>query len=444
VEIAGACPGQAIEVPMSRDGSPRPLLSVVVPTRNRVPYAQSAIESILAIDDRRLELVVQDNGDTAELESWVMARRPDSRFRYNHTAEPLAFVHNFDRAAAMATGDYVCFIGDDDGVNPEILEAAAWAKGMQLDALAIRPSAHYLWPGAALPATLFTPPADGVLSLTRYGSSVRFADPEAEVVALMRNGGLYYLDTDLPKLYHGLVHRRCLEAIHARVGAFFGGLSPDTFASLAVACVAVTVAVVDYPLTIPGSCPVSGSFVEGVLKTHSKALEDAPHLRHRGDYRWCALVPRLYTAETLWVDSSVAALGAMGRDDLVRELNVPRLAALSIWANRGVTKVVLPALLDALREKGENCLVGLLRFALSLLRLFGGSALRTCRRVWNRLLMIAGVRRVRRVEGVKNMVDASRELVRDLRANGRAFADIVRGVSTQPRTARRRSGHGEG
>jgi hypothetical protein len=252
-----------------------------------------------------------------------------------------------------------------------------------------------------------------------------------------RTGGLYYLDSDLPKPYHGLIHRRCLEAIHARVGSFFGGLSPDTFASLAVACVAETVAVIDYPLTIPGSCPVSGSIVEGALKKHSKALEDAPHLRHRGDYRWCVLVPRVYTVETLWVDSSIAALEAMGRDDLVRELNVPRLAALSSWANRGVTKIVLPALLDALREKGENRFVGILRFALSLLRLLGDSAVRTCRRAWNRLLMIAGVRRVRRVEGVENMVDASRELVRYLGANGHAFANIVRGVSTSPRVVRR-------
>lgn len=428
---------------MNLDNQPRPLLSVVVPTRNRERYAQSAIESILAIDDPRLELVVQDNGDSLELESWVMARRPDRRLRYNHTKEPLSFIHNFDRAAGLANGEYLCFIGDDDGVNPEILEAASWAKDLHLDAVAIRPSAHFLWPGAAFPATLLTPPTDSVLSLPEFDSSLRFADPEAEMMALMRAGGLYYLDSDLPKLYHGLVHRRCLAAIHARTGSFFGGLSPDTFASLAVACVAEGVAVVDYPLTISGSCPVSGSILEGVRKEHSKALEDAPHLRHRGEYQWCALVPRVYTVESLWVESSIAALEAMGRDDLIRALDVAKLAALSIWANRGVTRIVVKALMNSTRERGENQVVGACRLAIHLLRLLAGLGIRICQRIWNRVLISLGAREVRRVHGIENMVDASRELRRHLEANGYAFANIVRGVSVAPRGKRRTPAHGE-
>ena len=58
---------------------------------------------------------------------------------------------------------------------------------------------------------------------------------------------------NLPKLYHGLVRRRCLQAIHEKTGAYIGGLSPDIFASLSIACVAQRVMVTDYPLTIPGA-----------------------------------------------------------------------------------------------------------------------------------------------------------------------------------------------
>src|SRR5207237_1455972 len=101
--------------------------------------------------------------------------------------------------------------------------------------------------------------------------------------------------------------------VREKAGAYFGGLSPDVFVSLASACVARRVAVTDYPLTIPGACSTSGSLVEGAIKRHSRNLEDAPHLRWRGEYRWCELVPPIYCRETIWVDSGVAALRAMGR-----------------------------------------------------------------------------------------------------------------------------------
>lgn len=409
---------------MSTNPLERPLLSVVIPTRNREHYARAAIESVLAIGDERLELVVQDNSDSTELDSWVRDRISDPRLRYGRTAEPLSFVGNFDRAATLSTGEYVCFIGDDDGVNPEILEAAEWARMCGLDALSTRPSVHYLWPGAALPATLFTASTDGVLTIARFASQIRYVDPEVEMSALMRNGGLYYLETDLPKLYHGLVHRRCLAAIRQRTGAFFGGLSPDTFASLSVSCVAKSVAVTDYPLTIPGSCRESGSIIEGALKRHSKRLEDAPHLRHRGEYAWSPLVPRVYTVETLWVDSSLAALRAMGREDVARLLDVPKLAAQTLWANRGIGRAVFEGLLMALRKQGKTRSAGVTRFVLNLLCLACRFGLQVARRLWRRAQSLVGVRHVQRIAGIRDMGEASRELARYLTDSGKSFTAL--------------------
>src|ERR1035437_169974 len=63
--------------------------------------------------------------------------------------------------------------------------------------------------------------------------------------------------------------------------------------------------------SIHGASKASGAIVEGVVKKQSTNLLDAPHLRHRGEYHWCELVPSI-TVETLWVDSSIAALRAEG------------------------------------------------------------------------------------------------------------------------------------
>ena len=402
-----------------------PVLSIVIATRNRIAYAISAIQSILEISDPRLELVVQDNSDSRDLEAWIVGNVFDPRLRYHYSDTPLSFIHNFDAAARLATGEYVCFIGDDDGVNPEIIEAAAWAKGENLDALIVRQPATYIWPGAGIPSTRFTAITEGVMRVGSIDVSLKQADMEKEMQMLVRNGGLYYLDRDLPKLYHGLVHRRCLQSVYKKTGAYFGGLSPDTYASLAISCVAKKVMSTSYPLTISGMCKVSGSVVEGAIKRHSKKLEDAPHLRHRGEYHWCNLVPRVYCGETIWVDSSIAALRAMGRDDLVRQINLSKLAASCIDSNRGITRPVLRGLFMGLRVMGRNPVIGVIQLIWHLLILKTASRLKFARRIWNRILIIMGMKVVRGIHGLPNMIEASHALSGYLKANGYRFSDCV-------------------
>ena len=396
------------------------LLSIVIPTRDRASYAISAIESILEISDAQLELVIHDNSESPVLESYIRDNSRDSRLRFRYAPRPLSFVANFDAAVGMATGQYVCVIGDDDGVNPEIMAAAAWMKSNHVDCLAVRTAANYLWQGTGVSSTLFTNVRGGSLSVFNFRGATRCADTEKEMRKFVRNGGTSYLDLDLPKLYHGLVHRRCLNAVHEKTGAYFGGLSPDIFASLAIACVADRVVVTDYPLTIPGASASSGSVVEGSLKRHSRRLEDAPHLRNRGVYNWSDLVPRVYSVQTIWADSGIAALRAMGRTDLVSQLNQPKLAAYCVAANHGVMRPVLRHLFKSMRDRRKNPAVGLVQFIWCL---GTGPGRNLASRGWNRLLMILGRRSVHRIYGLKSMAEVSHALADYLNGKCLRFAD---------------------
>jgi glycosyltransferase involved in cell wall biosynthesis len=400
---------------MEQNNLPLPLLSIVIASRNRVPCAISAIQSILEIPDPRLELVVQDNSDSRELESYVHDNIEDNRLRYRYTPPPFSSIDNFNAAVELATGEYVCLIGDDDGVNPEILEAAAWAKANDLDALTSRNMLIYRWPNTGISSTLFTKVKGGELFISKFTGEIYEVAVKHEVSKLVRNGGVYYLSFHLPKLYHGLVRLSCMDDIQRKIGAYFGGLSPDIFSAMAISEVANRVMFIDYPLTIPGAC-------RAALNTHSggiRRLEKAPHFRDRGEYRWCELVPRVYTTETIWVDSGVAALRAMGRDDLVQELNLPKLAAYCIGANRGITGPVLRDLFAGMRIVRRNPAIGAIHFAWSLLT---GPSAKFAGRVWNRFLMIIGTRGVYRIDGLVNMVEASHALTRYLKENGRSFA----------------------
>jgi hypothetical protein len=412
--------------------NPRPLLSVAIATRNRVPYAISAIRSILHHQDPRLELAIQDNSDSTELQEYVTHSVHDTRLRYRRMEEPVSYIENFNSVIELSTGEYVCAIGDDDGINPEIIEAALWARRNDLDCLAVRCILGYFWPGAGVPSTFFTKVTDSTLTIANRPGSITICEPEKELRALIRNGGLYYLDFDLPKLYHGLVHRRCLEKVREKTGAFLGGLSPDIFACVALSCVTKRVAVTDYPLTIPGACKVSGTVVEGALKRHSKKIEDAPHLRDRGNYQWSSLVPRVYMPETLWVDSATAALTAMGRSDLLDELSTSRLAAYCIASDRQVLWPVLKDTFVGMKARCENRIIGAFRLCSSLLLAPG---MKFVNRAVNRLLIIVGKRELCRLHGLRDMMDVTAALTQHLREQGYSFARCIAAAHEPARPA---------
>jgi hypothetical protein len=198
-------------------------------------------------------------------------------------------------------------------------------------------------------------------------------------------------------------------------------MSPDIFSSLACACIARRVVVTDYPLTIPGRCSASNSVIQGALKAQSTKLEDQPEIRDIG-YRWSDVVPRLYTGPGIWADSAVAALLAMGRSDLVRQLNLPKLAAHCIEANRGVTRRVLKDSFKTIQAMGRSQIIHALRLALYLLTV---PCVKFARRAINRILMIIGVRRTHRDNNAVNMVQVSNALTNYLREHGQSFSDCV-------------------
>lgn len=93
--------------------------SVVIPTRDRFAYLNSAIESCLASDRSDIEIIVSINGNMTWPEV-LRTYRPiaDSRVRYVLTGQLLSMHHNFNFGILQARGKYVTTLGDDDALLP--------------------------------------------------------------------------------------------------------------------------------------------------------------------------------------------------------------------------------------------------------------------------------------------------------------------------------------
>lgn len=298
-----------------------PLLSIIIPSKNRSIYALSSVKSILSIKDESLEVLVHDNSDDDSLGKSLEVQINDSRLRYVYDPSPMPILWNFEKAMDQSRGKYVCFIGDDDSVNHQIMDAVKWANDRDLDAITGKLVAAYRWPKESAPGKLVVYPFTG---------KWRYYNPEDELKKFVKNGSTYYLEHDFPKAYHGIVKRQCVKKIKDISGSYFGGLTPDSFSAIALASVVKKAVTINYPLTLSGTSPPSDE-THRTEEAKVRSLSESPQLKGRQDYQWSHLVPKLYSRETMWAESSVAAFSATFRLDLIGNIN--KLRMMAIMAN---------------------------------------------------------------------------------------------------------------
>ena len=325
------------------------LISIIVPTKNRTEYALKTIEQILSIDDDSIQLVVQDNSDTNNLKDSITHFCNDSRLKYNYSSELLSFVDNFSLAVSLADGEYICVIGDDDGINPEIVKIARWASENNIDAIKPEVQAVYIWPETGI--LLHNKKAnDGYMRISKISKKIRVCNTKTELKKLLNNGCQKYLTFDVVKLYHGLVKKSCMEEVKKQIGVYFAGLSPDIYSAVALSIVIPEVISIDYPLTISGICKKSGS-ADSATGKHTGELKDAPHFIGHTGYSWADEVPKFYSVETIWADSSLAAIKDMKQYDLLEEFKLEFLIAYCLKKYSKFSDVIKQQYVDYSSQK---------------------------------------------------------------------------------------------
>lgn len=303
-----------------------PLLSVVVPTHNRAEYAISCIEAVLRFDVANIELVMTDSSSDRRLFDWLHDDfahfLADPRLKYVKIDEPSNLTKNHNDAVALARGEYVCVIGDDDCITAAAIDAARWASAAGVPAVSQTVTATYAWP-------------DFRSRLARTGHAARLYVPRRVGPAVWCNAApdltaaldrAFQATDGLPRCYHGIVRRDLLEQVRERTGAYFHGSSPDMSGAVAMACLVERYCEVETPLTIPG---VSGGSNSGrsAMNTHKGDLSSETQTSGFEERGWVKGVPRFFAVETVWAHAGLATLERL-KPDLVPGFNFARLLAL--------------------------------------------------------------------------------------------------------------------
>jgi len=380
------------------------LLSIIIPTKGRNEFLCETVTSILDMKLHNTEIVIQDNNEVDSISDCYRNEIDDKKIRYNHSPSPLSFVDNFECAVDLASGEYVTVIGDDDLVNPEIIEIVEKLKHNEIDAIIPANKLHYLWSGSKINHRRVKAlnEGKGLFTISPFSGVLRKIDPVIELTKLLKNGGVDYLSTNMPRLYHGIVSNKILKEIRAKEGRLFGGLTPDIYVSCMISLHAKKVYSFDYPLTIPGSCSKSGS-VASSTGDHTGNLKDAPHFNHRGSYHWNDLVPRFYSVETIWADTAFAAVKD-SKSKLYNVINPTLLYSICYFKHKKYRSFVKKVSKFGIAN-------GFLHYAIYKLQYY-------IKIIYNKVLSEVGLKRVGRVElfSIHETVEAFNEYKGKLRA----------------------------
>src|ERR1051325_4488154 len=127
-----------------------PKFSIVIPTRNRAATLRFALMTCLEQRFDDFEVIVSDNFSTPETRQVCEDLNCD-RLRYYRSDRPLSMARSFELALSKSSGEWVIFIGDDDGLLPDGLTFLNEFVSTSPFQLIRWDPPYYVWPIAGRP-----------------------------------------------------------------------------------------------------------------------------------------------------------------------------------------------------------------------------------------------------------------------------------------------------
>lgn len=294
----------------------KPLLSIVVPTKNRYNCLKILIELFLKVHTSKdIELVISDNSDDNSEILEFLKEKNDGRIVYVYTKESISVVENSDKAILNSSGEYVNMIGDDDGNQREIIDVVRFMKTEGIESLNCK-RCQYRWPG--FKSAYFNSSAS--ILLEKFNGKIEKINLPKEFNSVISKGACVSYQK-LPCVYNGIIRRDILDNIYNRTGTFFPGPSPDMSNAIALSQIVKNHVWLDYPISWAGKNSNSAAGL-GALHKHSNHIENVPWLPKDAAQKWDSRLPKYWTVATVWAESAIKALESMGNDKLSSEFNV--------------------------------------------------------------------------------------------------------------------------
>lgn len=373
-----------------------PILSIIIPTNNRHQYASVIIRTILK-NFTNTELIVSDVSINNTLEEEFRNNIDNERFKYVKQEAGLDMTNNFERALKLATGDYIVFIGDDDGVYLDIEKVAHWAKANKIDSIYTTTPATYYWKGFY--SVSYGNKLSEAMLIHKFTGNICEINAKGQLQESLKDLGSGL--KKMPRIYHGMASRTICQKIINKYGNLFGGISPDIYSASLISVESEKAVLIDFPVIIPGSSPKSGAGL-GASHTHIGTFRESPHIKAFKNLEWDKRIPAFYSVQTVFGSSSLKACEKINKPEY--RINFLKLYAKCLMHHRKYRYQTMEALKIYSLNQSKN------RISINLFFLKCEDAYDFIKLVLNRLIYSKlGVRR-KVVKNIENMQVAMEEL----------------------------------
>lgn len=234
----------------------KPLISILIPTRNRAKFLSSLISIVEDCPDERIEFLISDNSD-----QFGALPTSEGNVTYLRQEKVLNMTDHWNFLFQKASGKYITFVGDDDAFMPSaLIELCNHLEKMDPD-LVWTQSAGYGWP---------TPGSEGNFYQRRQKSTIRISLEQAR-------SELLNLDSlDLPILYNRALLKRKIvsQFVLEHPGErFFSSRIPDINSGVKALFLSKTQYWYEELTFISGASPLSNGLLTRTNQKHPVALE---------------------------------------------------------------------------------------------------------------------------------------------------------------------------
>jgi glycosyltransferase involved in cell wall biosynthesis len=250
-----------------------PKLSICVPSRNRQDCFRQTISDLTANPRTDVEFVFADNSDDPTIMDEFMRAINDPRVVYLPSQpSPLSMADNWERTVSAASGAWVCVIGDDDYVDPDLVDyiLEIEARDAAVDAIGWN-RAPFQWRSARTDTK--SVPFSLANRIQRH--------PLGQITGrLFGWHGASYMPQCPYGIYHGAVARHSLERVKSRFsGRYFEHPTVDYDFSHKMLATVENLVYINRPMSVPGVAKSSNSGAIGDAGRMRQAVD-----AHRQEY----------------------------------------------------------------------------------------------------------------------------------------------------------------
>jgi glycosyltransferase involved in cell wall biosynthesis len=247
-----------------------PLLSIVVPTRNRSEFLQNLVSYVLASSEESFELIICDASDTHNaVVSALKAFRNDTRLTVidnssETTGTASSMRSNWGKALEACNGEWVSVIGDDDLIDPQVVNFIRRVATAAPSLNAVKWNVARCDVGISHPREAKIPLGTKLMIAASMDSLAKQAMWPNEKKP----------PSSLCSPYHGAVKRSLLQTLRKHRGKWFQFVTPDYDLGWSLCYFVDKFVICERPFSVAGTSPNSNSFAVRNASARAKALQN--------------------------------------------------------------------------------------------------------------------------------------------------------------------------